>query len=317
MRIALAANGRMGLGLLRALQGSRHHVVALVRDGRPLSGMLRPVSGLVRWADHMGGVAGGPWTVEGRAWSAGVPTVWLREQGPAEAEALRRLEPDLLLVGNFGIILRQSILDVPGVGTVNTHWSLLPRHRGPSPSTSVLLAGESETGVSFHVVDTRIDAGAVLDQVAFPIGPDDTATSLYNRACDEAERRVVDLVDRIEEEGLVGEPQDLGAGSYWKKITVERARLDFTREAAELDRKVRALTSPLPWFLVGRRRIYVSAARAVAGVDAPPGTIVSLRPQPVIACGQGGLAIAAGWTLVPPMPWPPPLGGPRVGDVVG
>ena len=310
MRIALAANGRLGLGLLRALEDSGHDVVVLVRDGTSLPPTLR-------WLDHAGGVLGGRWTVEGRAFSRGIPSVWLRTQDAREASRLSRYEPDLLLVGNFGLILRDSILGVPRLGAVNTHWSLLPHHRGAHPSTSVLLAGETETGVTFHVVDTRIDAGPILDQVAFPIGPDDTATSLYRRACEHAERRIVALVDRIEAEGcLSGRPQDLSAGSYWRRVTPERAVLDFDRPAAFLDRKVRALVQPLPRFRWRGRTVYVGAARPVQGVTAEPGTIVSSRPQPVIACGEGGLAITSAWVMWPPGPWPGVV-GPKVGERVG
>lgn len=307
MRIALAANGRMGLGLLRALLRSDHQVVALVRDGRTLSVPLR-------WVDHAAGMAAGPWSVEGRALAAGVRSVWLRDQDASEAARLRRREPDLLIVGNFGMILKKPILDVPSIGAVNAHWSLLPHHRGPHPSTSVLMAGETETGLSFHVVNERIDAGAILDQSAFPIGPTDTATSLYLKACAAAERRIVDVVDRIERDGLVGEAQDLSAGSYFKRVTPEGATLDFSRSAEDLDRMCRALVQPMPRFLWRGRTVYVSRAHRVAGVHGEPGTLLSTRPNLVIACGEGGLAIGSAWTSWPPGPWPPVWGGVRVGD---
>lgn len=310
MRVALAANGRMGLGLIRALQDSEHEVVALVRDGRQSRGVLR-------WADTAAGALGGPWTVEGRAVAGGVPMVWLRTQAGREITRLAAVEPDLLLLGNFGIILRPPVLAVPRVGVVNVHWSLLPAHRGPNPSTSVLLAGEAETGVTFHVVDERIDAGPILDQQAFPIGPDDTATALYNRAAAEAERRVVAVLDRIEREGLVGRPQDLAAGSYHRRVDAAGAVLDFAEPAAVLDRKVRALSSPMARFRWRGRTVLVSAARPVGGVDKPPGEVVSVRPAVTIACGQGALALDTCWQLVPPAPWPAPWQRIRIGDHVG
>lgn len=307
MRIAIAANGRMGLGLLRALQSSRHTVVALVRDGRQSAGLWRPVDTLAGWI-------GGPWTVEGRALAMGLPSVWLADQTPREVERLRALQPDLLLVGNFGLILSPAVLAVPAIGTVNAHWSLLPKHRGPHPSTSVLLAGETETGVTFHVVNERIDAGDILDQAAFPIGPDDTSTSLFHRACVEAERRVVAVVDRIEAEGLVGRAQDLSAGSYWRRVTPDRAGLDFQRDAVDLDRKVRALVRPMARFRWRGRTVYVTSARPVSEVDGEPGAIVAVKPRPLVACGRGGLSIGAAWMAAPPVPWPPPWGGVKLGD---
>ncbi|MFK7928825.1 MAG: methionyl-tRNA formyltransferase [Myxococcota bacterium] len=309
MRIALAANGRMGLGLLRALQGSEHEVVALVRDGRQSAGLWRPLDTLAGWL-------GGPWTVEGRALSMGVPSVWIQAQDVRDAARLATHEPDLLIVGNFGLILKPALLSVPKVGAVNAHWSLLPLHRGPHPSTSVLLCGDSQTGLTFHEVTPRIDGGDILDQVALPIGPDDTSTSLYHRACAEAERRIVALVDRIEREGLCGQPQDLSLGSYHRRTTVEGATLDFTQDADALDRKVRALVKPMPRFTWKGRTVFVTAARPIGGVDAEPGTIVSIDPGPVVACGRGGLRIAGAWTQVPPMVWPPPWGGVKVGQVL-
>jgi len=299
----------MGLGLLRALQGSEHQVVALVRDGRQSAGLWRPLDTLAGWL-------GGPWTVEGRALSMGVPSVWLKAQDQREASTLAALEPDLLIVGNFGMILRSDILAVPRVGAVNAHWSLLPRHRGPHPSTSVLLCGDAQTGLTFHEVTSRIDGGDILDQIAFPVGPDDTSTSLYHRACAEAERRIVALADRIEREGMVGQPQDLSLGSYHRRATVEDATLDFTKDADALDRTVRALIKPMPRFTWAGRTVFVTAARFIEDVDAEPGTIVSVDPGPVIACGRGGLRIAGAWTQMPPMVWPPPWGGVKVGQTV-
>lgn len=309
MRIAIAANGRMGLGLYRALQSGPHEIVAIVRDGRQSQGLWKPLDMIAGWL-------AGPWSIEGRALAAGVPSVWLREQTPDELRKLEKLEPDLLLVGNFGLILKGAVLQVPRIGTINTHWSLLPAHRGPHPSTSVLLAGESRTGLTFHVVDERIDAGDILAQFPFPIGPDDTSTSLYHRACTEAEREVAGVIDGIATAGLVGAPQDLAAGSYWKRVTPQRAFLDFTRDAESLDRKVRALVSPMARLKWRERTVYVTSARPIPDVDAPPGTVVAVRPRPVIACGTGGLAIDAAWMAAPPLPWGAPWASIRVGDVV-
>ncbi|TVQ94051.1 MAG: hypothetical protein EA397_02770 [Deltaproteobacteria bacterium] len=307
MRVALASNAQMGLALYRALSDSSHQIVALVRDGR--SG-----SAPQRWIEHAMGVLGGPLTLEGRALTAGLPLVWLSEQDESEARALAKAEPDLLLVANFGLILKPRILAVPKVGAINIHWSLLPRHRGPNPSTSVLLAGDPLTGVTFHVVTPRIDAGDILEQVAFPVGPDATATSLHLRAVSEAERRIVGVLDRVEKDGLVGVPQDLSQGSYFRRLTPEQAFLDLSQSAESLDRKVRALISPLPRLRHGSRLVYVSAARAVDEVKGTPGEVVQVRPHVVVACGVGGLAIQRAWTTSPPGPWPAPWIRLRVGD---
>jgi methionyl-tRNA formyltransferase len=310
MRIALASNGAMGLALFRAARAAGHEVVALVRDGRSGGRVERAIDWTV-------GAIGGPLTVEGTALLGRVPIRWLRDQDEREVEALRRLRPDLLLVGNFGLILRPAVLAAPALGAVNVHWSLLPRHRGPNPATSAILSGDDETGVTFHVVTPRIDGGDILEQVAFPIGPDATSASIYTRAVCEAAERLGPLLDRIARDGLVGSPQDLSAGSYHRRPTRADARLDWSEPAAILDRKVRALVTPLPHTALRGVPIYVVAARPVPGIAAPPGTIVAVRPQVVVACGRDGLSIERAYTASPPAPWPAPWSRLRVGDRLG
>lgn len=310
MRIALASNGDMGVALMRAIQASQHELVAVVRDGQ--SG-----SPTVRALDLALGLLGGPLTLEGRALLGGVPMRWLRRQDEREAARLARHRPDLLLVANFGMILRRPILAVPTVGAINVHWSLLPKHRGPSPSTSVLLSGDEMTGVTFHVVTPRIDGGDILEQASFPVPPRATAASLYYQAVREASERVGPLLDRIAAEGLVGTPQDLSAGSYRRRITLEQARLDFAQPAEVLDRMVRALVQPMARTEHRGRTLYISAARRVDGVTGVPGTIVQVRPEVMVACGADGLAIERAWTLRPPAPWPAPWTRLTVGDRLG
>ncbi|MFT7519998.1 MAG: methionyl-tRNA formyltransferase [Kiritimatiellia bacterium] len=296
---------------MRAVQGSdRHEVVALMRDGRQVRRGLR-------WADTAASSLAGPYSVEGRALVDRVPFIWLDRQDGREVVRLRTFKPDLMLVGNFGVILREAILDVPSVGTVNTHWSLLPLHRGPHPSTSVLLEGDDTTGLTFHVVNKRIDAGDILDQVAFGVQPDDTATSIYHRAVDLAGARIVALLDRIDKDGLKGTPQDLSQGSYHRRPTVQRATLDFERPAEELDRVVRALIRPMARFRCGGRTVYVSSARVVSDVHAEPGTVVQRSPKVVVATGEGGLALDVCYQLAPvPAPWPAPWNRVSVGTVL-
>jgi methionyl-tRNA formyltransferase len=311
MRIALASNGTMGRALARAIAASGHELVALVRDGRSGSRFERAVDVAV-------GALGGPLTVEGAALLRGVPLLWLRDQGPAEVARLAALRPDLVLVGNFGLILAPEVLAVAPRGAINVHWSLLPRHRGPSPGVSAILAGDRETGVTVHVVTPRVDGGAILDQIAFPLGPDATSASIYARAVEEAERRIGPLLDRIAREGTgFGAPQDLAAGSYRRRPTLADAELDLSRPAAELDRLVRALVSPLPRTSFRGRPLYVVAARPVAGVAAEPGTIVQVRPRVVVACGRDGLAIDRAYGGWPPLPWPAPWARVGVGDRLG
>jgi len=305
LRVVVAGQGTMGGAVLRALHGSRHQVVGVVANGRRTRGLWRP---LMRLDGLLG--AGSPLLVEARR--ARLPLLWLDRVGEGEVAWLEGLEPDLLLLANFGIILPGRLLGVPRLGTVNTHWSLLPAYRGPAPHTMVILGGESQTGLTFHVVEERIDAGDILDQVAYPVAPDDTAMRLYAKAVRLAEARVLHVLDRVEADGLVGEPQDLAQGSYHRRLRPEDVRIDWGRTAVEIDRLVRACTRPMAWFVHRGRPVWVTRASAdPRPVDAPPARVLSARPQVRVATGGGVITIEAAFVRAPlPWVWPAPWSRP-------
>jgi methionyl-tRNA formyltransferase len=271
----------------------------------------------MRGADLAVGLMSGPHAVEGAAFGARVPRVWLRHQDEREVNRLAWFKPDLLLVGNFALILKRPILEVPKIGVVNVHWSLLPHHRGPNPGTSVLLDGDPVTGVTFHVVDERIDAGDILHQVSFPLDDASTAASIYARAVGEAGRAVAAVLAQIETDGLVGRPQDLSAGSYRRRLTRDDARLDFSRPAFDLARQVRALVQPMAWTTFRGHPLYISTARWEPGAFGAPGTIVRLQPNVWVACGDGALVLQRVWSLRPPSPWPAPWTRVQEGEILG
>ena len=313
MRIAIAGSGQLAFGLFRSLLESSHEVVALVQNGRLTRGWKRPL------------LTGGSFVFAGASSNLGlamtnrIPIIWISRMDEVELAPLREIEPDILLVGGFGVILKAPLLSLPRVGCLNTHSSLLPKHRGPNPFSAVLMADERETGVTFHVMDEGIDTGNILEQHAFPIGEQDTALTVYYKACDLAGRRVVELMDRVEREGLRGTPQDESAAGYDAKLTGEDAYIDWGLPAREIERRARACKPfHVPRFRHHGRILYVTRMTWDGQpVDAAPGTVVGLKPNVGIATGCGTISILVAYSLRPvPWSWPSPWRHPALGDVV-
>jgi methionyl-tRNA formyltransferase len=234
-----------------------------------------------------------------------------------ELEPLLRVAPDLLLVGGFSIILKEPLLSLPKVGCLNTHSSLLPKHRGPNPFAAVLLSGDTESGVTFHVIDEGIDTGDIVSQFPFPLEARDNGSQVHRRACQVAMDHVVEVIDRVEREGLRGTPQDHSAATYEKKVKPEDAFIDWHDGAEAIDRKVRAL---MP-FVFARCRYRGKEVRLCrteihhTPTDAAPGTILRSRPHLKVATGDGALEIKMALRSKPFLWWwPSTIRPPKPGE---
>jgi len=317
VRIAVAGTGQLAVGMLGALLDSHHEVVAVLLDGRSTRGVRRSIE-----SSYLALLAGRG-SLAGHAALHRVPTIWL-DRMAEELDLLRALAPDVILVGGFGIIFKAPLLELPAIGCVNAHSSLLPKHRGPNPFTHVLLAREYATGVTFHVMDAGIDTGDVLDQARFPITAQDTALSLYRRACTLAAQRVVDVMDRVEREGLKGTPQDDKVATYDPKPTERERFINWQQPAEAIDRQVRAFhPSPMVCLRFRGRVVRVSKASWTPDAfEAEPGTVLSPTRPTRVATGDGVLAIHAAYCSKPfywawPAAWNPPRIGERLGGFDG
>ncbi len=183
--------------------------------------------------------------------------------------ALERLHADLFVVASFDQILRRKALELPRLGWVNVHPSLLPSYRGPEPIYWAIVNGEQESGVSFQRVAERIDAGPLLAQVRVPILPDDTAGSLTQRVTKAGAAQTAEAVRAA----LLGEPgrqMDLSLGSYF--TSVGHRRIDRAGSVVTADRLVRAGNpNMLAATACGGRVCYVLRARPVQPGDHSPG----------------------------------------------
>ena len=298
MRIAIAGDGRLAINLMEPLLASRHHVVALVQNGRRAGSFQR------RLREAAGRLLGPLAGVIGLALRNGIPLIWIDRMTDDELAPLRAISPDVLLVGGFSIILKKPILEAPRIGCVNTHSSLLPKHRGPNPFAAVIMAGEEESGVTFHQIDEGIDTGPILEQYRFDIRPQDTAIEVYQRSCSIAGLHIVEVMDRIEKRGIYGQPQDNAAATYDKKLEKSDSYIDWHQPARTIERKVRGLRP----FLVGRFRFQghtITTTRVrcedVKTTEAP-GTILNTRPFVQIATGEGVITLLVAYAAAP-IPW--------------
>lgn len=311
MRIAVAGSGRLAAGLIQGLARSQHRIVAVVQNGRATRGLRRVVN------SQLAGLLGNDSSVLCWARRLHAPVVWLDRQTADELEGLRAARPDLLLVGGFSIILKRPTLEVPALGCVNVHSSLLPKHRGPNPFQAVILQGEKESGVTFHVVDEGIDTGGIIEQAAFPLEPVDTMLIVYRKSCELGQAMVSEVMDRIERDGIQPCPQDEEQASYDRKAGEADSWIDWRWTAEKIDRLVRGLVPlPIPRFYHDGRVVHVMRARWDPNpVDAPPGTVLALRPSVKVATGLGTVELPGAFTKRPiPWIWPAPWTSLKMGD---
>ncbi|HOF39142.1 MAG TPA: methionyl-tRNA formyltransferase [Candidatus Hydrogenedentes bacterium] len=314
MRIALAGTGPLGAALLNAVLDSAHEVVALLCNGRVASAVDK------RFLPPLAALFTPRTSVLGIARRARIPFFYINRMDEAELAPLRSLAPDLLLVGGFGIILKRPLLELPALGCVNCHSSLLPKHRGPNPFSAVVLAGETESGVTFHRMAERIDAGDILLQHAFPLDGADTGGSVYRKACITAGALVQDVLDALACGELHGSPQDETAATCDPRLRDEELHLDWSRPAQELDRLVRACVPfSLARFTHRGRAVYVSRTSwDEEEALAPPGTITRATFPVRVATGCGHLVIEEAHTAhVFAGLWPGLWKRPRTGERLG
>ena len=213
--------------------------------------------------------------------------------GLKDAEAQARVAAvgaEVMVVAAYGLILPQSVLDMPRHGCINIHASLLPRWRGAAPIQRALLAGDTETGVCIMQMEAGLDTGPVLLRGCLPIASDETAASLHDRLAHLGATLIVDALVRLP---LTGVPQPAEGVTYAHKIEKSEALIDWRRSAAALDRHIRAF-NPFPGAQAQYSGQTVKLWHAVPlAAQGEPGCILAVnREAVVIACGEGALAVS-------------------------
>jgi len=210
--------------------------------------------------------------------------------------ALAQAEPEVMVVAAYGLILPQWVLDLPRLGCLNIHASLLPRWRGAAPVQRAIEAGDSCTGVTIMQVDAGLDTGDIWITQPEPIRADDTATTLTDRLARIGGALIVDALDRAARGTLAATVQPPDGVTYAHKIDKRESQIDWSRPAGEIERRIRAF-DPFPGAstVLGGAPIKIWRGQVVdppVAKAAPPGTVLHCDGgQLVIACGVGALAL--------------------------
>lgn len=278
MRIVFAGTPEFAAEHLKALLDSPHDVVAVyTQPDRPAGRGQKLMPSPVKQLAALHGIA-----------VLQPPTLRAPE---AQAE-LAALAPDLMVVVAYGLILPQAVLDIPRLGCINSHASLLPRWRGAAPIQRAVQAGDAESGVTVMRMEAGLDTGPMLLKVGTPISAQDTGGSLHDRLASLGPVAVLQAVAGLADGSLSGEVQDDALATYAHKLNKDEARLDWTRPAAELERLVRAFN---PWPIC--HSTLEGAAIKVLGAElsteqGQPGEILSASKDGlVVACGEGSLRL--------------------------
>ncbi|MGY2113258.1 methionyl-tRNA formyltransferase [Nocardia gipuzkoensis] len=216
-------------------------------------------------------------SVEELAREHGIP-VHLTERADAETiDLVKRVEPDVIVVNSWYTWMPAELYNLPPHGTLNLHDSLLPKFTGFSPVLWALISGASETGLTVHRMDEGLDTGDILVQRSIPIGPTDTGTELVLRGMELIPGALGEALAALDSGTAVWRPQNKVERTYFHKRSERDSRIDWTWQAEDLERFVRALSAPYPRAFTHYRgeRIEVLAARvSEARYGGTPGRVI-------------------------------------------
>ncbi|MGE9760374.1 methionyl-tRNA formyltransferase [Pseudomonas sp. PDM20] len=211
---------------------------------------------------------------------------------PAAQAELAALKPDLMVVVAYGLILPQLVLDIPRLGCINSHASLLPRWRGAAPIQRAVEAGDAQSGVTVMQMEAGLDTGPMLLKVSTLISADDTGGSLHDRLAELGPKAVVEAIAGLAAGTLKGEVQDDALATYAHKLNKEEARIDWLRPADELERRIRAFTPwPVCHTTLGEAALKVLGAKPAEGKGEPGQILDASREGLLVACGEGALLL--------------------------
>ncbi|MFQ3788846.1 methionyl-tRNA formyltransferase [Halomonas sp. A29] len=280
LRVIFAGTPDFAAASLAALLQSQHRVVAVYTQPDRPAGRGRKLTAS---------------PVKSLALEHDLPVRQPESLKSAEVQAeLAAFEADIMVVVAYGLILPQAVLDVPRLGCLNVHASLLPRWRGAAPIQRAIEAGDSESGVTIMQMDAGLDTGAMLLTRRTPITAATTGGELHDTLATLGGEAMVEVLDALAGEGLAATPQPLEGVTYAAKLSKAEAELDFTRPASELAARVRAFNPwPVTWCAFGSERLRLLMAEAMRLPDdesaATPGTLLKHDADALrIACGPQG-----------------------------
>lgn len=226
----------------------------------------------------------------------GIPVFQPKSLRTAETQAeLATLNADVMVVVAYGLILPQAVLDVPRLGCLNVHGSILPRWRGAAPIQRAIWAGDRESGVTIMQMNAGLDTGDMLHKVSTPISPLETSASLYAKLAELAPPALLEVLDNLESGKYAPEKQDESLANYAEKLSKDEAKLDWQLSAAQLERNIRAFNpAPVAYLNLNvngtEERLKVYQAEVLPHQAKPAGTVLAVEKNGIqIATADGVL----------------------------
>jgi methionyl-tRNA formyltransferase len=278
LRIVYAGTPDFAVPALQALIDSHHDVVAVYTQPDRPAGRGRKLK---------------PSPVKTVALTHDIPVEQPEKLRDAKTQAtLAGYRPDLMVVAAYGIILPAAVLDIPRLGCLNIHASLLPRWRGAAPIQRAILAGDAVTGVTIMQMDAGLDTGDMLLKREVAIEPGMTAQGLHDRLADVGGPALLETIDGLLAGTVTPEPQDDALANYAAKLSKDEAAIDWSCPADAIARQVCAFNPwPVAQTLRGGEPLRIWEAQAVAG-QGEPGRVVAESGEGIdIACGDGLLRV--------------------------
>jgi len=280
MRVLFMGNHNIAVKCLEYLIESRHEVVGVV--GIPEDPNERKYYA----------------SVTQLAGEHGVPTLTPKKVNePAVVAQLEAMRPDLITVVSYRQILRKAIIDIPPKGIINLHGALLPKYRGASPINWVLIKGETQTGVTIHYIDEKVDHGMIIAQRPIPVAFDDTAVTLFDKVTAEGLELFKEVIGYFESGHVPTRPNVTEEGSYFYRRRPEDGIIDWAQTAIQVYNMVRALVFPFPGaftYLDGRKcTLWWGLPTPLGPEDRQPGQLYRFRHsgQWAIAAGDGAILL--------------------------
>lgn len=211
----------------------------------------------------------------------------------AERRQLQQLEPDILIDVAYGVLLPPEVLSIPRFGCINVHPSLLPRWRGAAPIQRSILAGDAITGVTIMQMDKGLDTGNILQQQVITVDNTDTTTSLSDKLIKLGIDLLLDTLQKIQTHSCISIQQEDQYSTYATKITKEEAKINWQKNAAEIDRMIRAFNPwPVAYSEIERHTVRIWQAIPIAEYDRQ--TELTKIPGSIIAAGKNGIDVTTG-----------------------
>jgi methionyl-tRNA formyltransferase len=288
VRIIYAGTPDFAVPPLQALQAAGYNVVAVyTQPDRPAGRGREPKASAVKQA----------------ALELNIAVLQPERLSSAQdQQQLQALQPDLMIVTAYGLLLPQTVLEIPRLGCINIHASLLPRWRGAAPIQRAIIAGDKTTGITIMQMDAGLDTGAMLASAECDIRDDDTGSSLHDRLMQLGADTLIACLPDLLAGKLSPQQQDDTASCYAKKLSKREAQLDWQQDAATLQRCVRAFNAwPVAYTLWHKdgvpedqpQMLRVWQAEVLSrDSDADPGTVIRCSKDGIdVACARGVLRL--------------------------